>query len=502
MDSHKRLPKTIALLSNFHSYRQQQNPYTVHLEGTDSHNAFLKSLCKSSSKYRDKIVHSPRHLPPSPLLSLCDQIKLPNHGSQLYLYTTTSIADPSSLIHTLANSLSKALTLYHPFAGRLRRIHGGRFQLLCNAKGALLVEATCDRELGFEDLCRFAPAHAVPKIDYDVVPVEDVPLLVAQVTRFPRGYVTLGLALCRAVLDGTSVTSFVNSWAKLARENALDPSSIPLLDRTVLDSRKLNKRPRFAHPEFLPPPVWTENKQRGTQIEQELGTAILGLTKGQVQKLKRKACDFGSGYAPAPLRPYTSFEVISGHLWRCVCKVRCKGDVGLDQPTRLTTLVNCRNRLSPPLPKVYFGNATFPTVTPTCSFDDIMHKPLCYAVGKVREAIERMGDEYVRSALDYIANVEDMNLFRDTFYNSGGKGGDPSLYVVGWTNFAYYETDFGWGKPACLLPGNINSDGKAFLLDTASGDGFIVAVCLQASHIDALKKLFYEEDIENPTSKL
>ena len=74
------------------------------------------------------------------------------------------------------------------------------------------------------------------------------------------------------------------------------------------------------------------------------------------------------------------------------------GDLG--QPTRLTTLVNCRNRLRPSLPTAYFGNATFPTVTPTCSFDEIMHKPLSYAVGKVREAIGKMSDEYVRSALD------------------------------------------------------------------------------------------------------
>ncbi|CAJ1920201.1 unnamed protein product [Sphenostylis stenocarpa] len=432
-------------------------------------------------------------------LSLCDQIKLPNHGSELYIYANTRITDDSSfasMIHTLSTSLSKTLSLFHPFAGSLSRIHGGRFQLLCNAKGAVLVAASCYTELSFEDLFEFAPTYAVPKINYDV-PIEEVPLLVAQVTRFPCGFVTLGLALCRAIVDGTSVSGFVNSWAKLARGESLDSGLIPLLGRTKLDSFKLNKPPRFGHPEFLPPPSWT---QRDELMQQELGTAMLVITKGQVRKLKYKACDFGSGYGKGPIRGYTSFEVLSGHLWRCVCKVRYSGD--MRQPTRLTTLVNCRNRLRPSLPTAYFGNATFPTVTETCSFDDIMQKPLGYAVGKVREAIERMRDEYVRSALDYIACVEDMDLFRDTFYNSGGKDKeDPNLYVVGWTNFASFATDFGWGKPVCLLPGNIKSNGKAFILDTASGDGFVVAVCLQASYIDALKKLFYD-DIEKHASKL
>lgn len=90
-------------------------------------------------------------------LSLCDQIKLPNHGSQLYLYTnsinnnnnngsssSSSSTSLGSCMHILRTSLSKVLTHYHSFAGRLRWIQGGRLELLCNAKGALLLEATCD----------------------------------------------------------------------------------------------------------------------------------------------------------------------------------------------------------------------------------------------------------------------------------------------------------------------------------------------------------------------
>ncbi|KAK7336271.1 hypothetical protein VNO77_16807 [Canavalia gladiata] len=437
-------------------------------------------------------------------LSLCDQIKIPTHGTQLYLYANTRITNHSSLtsiIHTLSTSLSKALTHYYPFAGRLCWTQNGRLQLLCNAKGALLLEATCNCELNLDDLAHFAPTHVVeqlaPKVDYDV-PIEDIPLLLAQLTRFQCGSLTLGVVLCRPILDGTSAASFINSWAKLARGESLDSSLMPLLDRNMLDSRKLNKPPRFQHTEFFPPPIWKGRLRE----KQKLATAILELKKAQVEKLKKKACDFGKKQ-----RAFTSFEVITGHLWRCVCKVRYVGNGNGDQPTRLLTLVNCRNRLSPSLPKAYFGNATFPTVTPTCSFDDIIHKPLGYAVEKLREAIERLNDEYVRSALDYIANVKDMNLLRDTFYNSSGKGqfmkGDPNLYMVAWTNLGLLDTDFGWGKPFCLLPGNINSEGKAFLMDNASGhgDGFILAICLQASHIDALNKLFYK-DIETPSAKL
>lgn len=70
-------------------------------------------------------------------------------------------------------------------------------------------------------------------------------------------------------------------------------------------------------------------------------------------------------------------------------------------------------------------------------------------------------------------------------------------------NFSYGDADFEWGKPVYMGPGNIHFEGKAFLLNTDDGDGFIVALCLQASHMDAFKRLFYEEVGEGfPTSKL
>ncbi|XP_057437729.1 spermidine hydroxycinnamoyl transferase-like [Lotus japonicus] len=436
----------------------------------------------------------PYETTPTPTLSLshCDQLKLPNHGSQLFLYTPNDSPPLFNSVHTLRTSLSKVLTLFYPFAGRLCWTHGGRFELLCNAKGAQLQGATSDVPLNdFGDLADTHVAEQlVPRIDYSV-PIEEVPLLAAQVTRFSCGAITLGLAFCRASLDGTSHGGFMTTWAKLARGETLDDSSLmPFLDRTVLDSRSLHLPPRFEHPEFSPPPIWEGSSKVTTSL---YATAVFKLTRAQVEKLKKKANSNNNVRGG-----YTSFEVMSGHLWRCVCKVRYAGNG--NQPTRLTTLVNCRNRLSPPLPNGYFGNATFPTVTQTCSFDEVMQSPLSYAVGKVRGAIQRMDDEYVRSALDYLADQKDMNLFRDKFYNSAGQ--NPNLYVVCWTNFPFYGTDFGWEKPVCLLPGSIGSDGKAFILNDASGDGFVLAISLQLSHVDTLKKLFYEDIESAATSKL
>ncbi|KAI9121667.1 hypothetical protein K1719_008700 [Acacia pycnantha] len=432
-------------------------------------------------------------------LSDFNHFRLSNHAPLLFVYRP-HFNDQASLqfsIHTLTKSLSRTLVHFYPFAGQLREIHGGRFQLHCNSMGARLLEAVSAAEL--DDFTDFQPNRYVeqlfPKIDYNL-PMEEIPLLLIQVTRFRCGGLTLGVSVLRAVVDGVSAVRFVNSWATITRGDGLGLSSSELLlrDSTILDSRKPCTTPRFDHPEFSPPPLW-ESSLVETE-DNEDSTAILKITKDQVQKLRGKASDFDP-----PRRRYTSFEVISGVLWRCVCKARYRGNG--NQPTRLSTLVNCRNRLRPPLTNAYFGTVTMPTVTKTSTFDAVMSKPLGYAVGEIRRALEKLTDDYVRSALDYVGSQKDVRLLRNT--STGKSKGNPNLTLVSWMNFSVQDSDFGWGKPVYMGPGNINSEGKAFLMnDGAGGDGFIVAIRLQASHMVAFRELFYEEtgQLFRTTSKL
>ena len=417
------------------------------------------------------------------------------------------------MIETLINSLSKALVHYYPLAGRLCPIRGGRWDLNCNSKGALLLEASC-QGTNLDDLGDFAPTQMVqqlmPKIEYGNTPLEDTPLLVVQITRFPCGGLTLGVAISRAVVDGVATMVFLNSWAKLARGESLGSTEIPSHDRISVLScspSEHNMLKRFHRAEFQAPPFW-----EGSLVDSKYETSseVFKLTKDQVQKLKKRvlAGGFGNGNLGVadPQRPYTSFEVIGGLLWRCVCKARCVGNG--DQPTRVSTLVNCRSRLKPPLPNAFFGCAALPTVTKTCTFDDIKNKPLSYAVGNIREALGMLTDEYIRSALDYIAEQKDVSLLRNTLHYTatspeGQFRGNPNLTLVSWMNFSFQDADFGWGNPVYLGPGHINSDGKAFIMNDGNGDGFIVVICLLAFHMDALKKYFYEDVGEVfPSSKL
>ncbi|KAK7290656.1 hypothetical protein RIF29_05229 [Crotalaria pallida] len=493
--------------------------------------------------------------PTETLFSLCEQVKLRTHAPLLFVYkpllhnkfeSSSSSSTFNLTVQNLKNSLSQVLTIYYPLAGRLSLINErGQWEIHCNAKGAKFLGAYCEKSL--DDLHDFVPtqlvSHLIPSIDYDV-PIEEIPMLAVQLTRFTCGGYALGVALCRAAIDGSSTVRFMNMWAKLARGvGLLDRKEItPCHDRTALDSRK--KESCFDHAEFYPPPTWVGKLIRDRAV---VVVEVVKLTTEQIKKLKKKASyelcwdqssdirtsqdiwtnsnsneagsqgrqsskfvskNVANSFASAP---YSTFEVVAGHLWRCASKARYEGNG--EQPTRLSTLVNCKNRMKPPLPSDFAGNAVFPTVTPTCSFNDIMNKPLSYAAGNVREALERVTDEFVSSALDHIAKEKDMDLVRYNIHypapsvmhmHKGPFKGNPNLCVVSWMNFAFKVADFGFGEPVHFGPGFMDSEGKAFVINNANGDGVIVAIALDAYHMDAFKKLFYDEDMEEvfPASKL
>lgn len=69
----------------------------------------------------------------------CDEIYSLTHNPIICFYRS---GNPS--IHTLKHSLSRALAIFYPFAGRLRWLDGGRTEIHCNAEGAVLLEAESD----------------------------------------------------------------------------------------------------------------------------------------------------------------------------------------------------------------------------------------------------------------------------------------------------------------------------------------------------------------------
>ncbi|KAM7253708.1 hypothetical protein ACFE04_031390 [Oxalis oulophora] len=394
------------------------------------------------------------------------------HTPSVYFYRPTGAANFFDAL-LLKQALSKALVPFYPMAGRLKRDDDGRIEIDCNAEGVLFVEAETNSVI--DDFGDFAPTlelkKLIPAVDYSRG-ISSFPLLVLQVTYFKCGGVSLGVGMQHHAADGFSGLHFVNTWSDMAR--GLDLSIPPFIDRTLLRARD-PPQPAFHHIEYQPPPSMktpVQSTPEGTAV------SIFKMTRDQLNTLKAKAKENGNTIN------YSSYEMLAGHVWRSTCKARGLPE---DQETKLYIATDGRSRLQPPLPPGYFGNVIF-TATPIAVAGDLMSKPIWCAAGRIHDALVRMDNDYLRSALDYLELQPDLSALvrgAHTFKC-------PNLGITSWVRLPIHDADFGWGRPIFMGPGGIAYEGLSFIIPSGTNDGSMsIAISLQTEHMKVFQDLIY-----------
>lgn len=372
----------------------------------------------------------------------------------------------------LKEGLSKTLVPFYPAAGRLRRHKNDQLHIHCNAKGALFLEAESDSTID-DLLLDFSQGsklgQLIPAVDYST-DISSCPLLLVQVTRFKCGGICVGVGWHHLLSDGAGYGHFINSWGNITRGFPVVVK--PFLDRTVLRAWTPTS-PTFRHTEYEPPPSMNNPRHQF----QPISTTILQITTNQLTILKRIANE----------RDYSTYEILTAHVWRCACTARGLVD---DQATRLHVAVSGRSRLSPPLPLGYFGNAIF-HARPVAFAGDLRREALKQSVKRIRESIKRVDNEYMRSALAYLDQHPDIDSL------SPQKGNEiyrnPNLAITAWNRLSLSESDFGWGKPRYVGPTGIYSEGKGYIGNDPKNDGSLsLAICLETNHLKLFKKIFYD----------
>ncbi|KAM7252590.1 hypothetical protein ACFE04_008099 [Oxalis oulophora] len=395
------------------------------------------------------------------------------HVPAVYLYKPSdSVAANSLDTNVLIDALRKVLVLFYPLAGRLGRDEDDRIDINCNSEGALFIEAEVDECLA--DLGDFTPSpklrQLVPTVDYSQ-DLSSYPLLILQVTFFKCGGLGLGTYVHHTLADGCSALHFVNTWCDIAR--GLSASVPPFLDRALLRPRD-PPTPTFHHIEYDPPPTMINN----SKTQAATSTLTLKLTLDQVNTLKAKAKKDETTH-------YSTYQILTAHIWRCVCKARCLSD---DQHSKLIMTTDGRSRLRPPLPPGYFGNVLF-TATSVAKSGDIISNPLYQTVENIHTALKRMDDEYLRSALDFLEMQPDLKALMRGAHTFRC----PNLNVVSWIRLPIYEADFGWGRPIHMGRASVVFEGVVYILPSPSNDGSLsLTICLEMDHMELFKKFLYD----------
>ncbi|KAJ8535436.1 hypothetical protein K7X08_023156 [Anisodus acutangulus] len=389
-------------------------------------------------------------------LSVSDLPMLSTHYIQkggLFTRPHLSITD---LLSLLKRSLSQTLTHFPPLAGRLLTDTDGYVYISCNDAGADFFHAAATHifirdVIGPIDV----PDHVKEFFAFDrTVSYQGhfKPLLAVQVTELADG-VFIGCSVNHAVIDGTSLWNFFNTFAEVTR-----------------GVKRIKRQPDFSRDSVLISSAVLKIPSGGPKVtfslDAPLRERIFSFTRESILRLKDKTNNSNMGgeidiaevmgkQSNDPLKmieavtEISSFQSLCALLWRAVTRAR------KFHASKLTTFrmaVSCRPRLHPKLHPLYFGNA-IQSIPTYASAGDILSHDLRWCAKQLNKNVKAHDNAMVRK---YVEDWEsDPRCFPLGNF-------DGAMLTMGSSpRFPMYDNDFGWGRPIAVRSGRANKfDGK------------------------------------------
>ncbi|KAJ4724426.1 Benzyl alcohol O-benzoyltransferase [Melia azedarach] len=350
-------------------------------------------------------------------------------------------------VKVIREALSKALVFYYPLAGRLQEGPGKKLMVDCNGEGVLFIEA--DANVTLEQL----GDEIKPPFPY----WEEV---MYEVTRLTCGGFILASLFNHTMLDGVSFVVFLKSLAEFAR-GADSPSLMPIWEQKILSARD-------------PPRI--------TCTHHEYEKVNESKTQSDVEPMEHKSIYFGPkeisalwSNVPPHLRNFTTFELLTACIWRCRTAAL---KLDPDQVVRVSCVANMRGKHYNILPPGYFG-VGFACPAACTKVDDLCKRPLGYAMELVKNAKDKMNEEYIKSLADFMVLKG-----RPNFTSEG------NLIVSNITRLGLEEIDFVWGKPVYGGPpeGTSSISYHVKYQNKDGEDGILVLLCLARSAMERFEK--------------
>ncbi|XP_022006478.1 protein ENHANCED PSEUDOMONAS SUSCEPTIBILITY 1 [Helianthus annuus] len=396
----------------------------------------------------------------------------------------------SDLLIRLQHALSNALTHFPPLAGRLVTDSNGYVYITCNDAGAHFIHANATH-VNVTDI--ISPIH-VPDCVKGFFAFEKMvsynghfnPLLAVQVTELADG-VFIGFSVNHAVVDGTSLWNFINTFAEVCREvNPVTKQPSFTRDSVLISAEVLkipSGGPKVTFDEFAP---LTErifsfsrdsilklkeatNNPKKTNINSNV-VEIMGKHCHDPVKLSSEKVTTVIGNwlrnavvtKPEPAPEISSFQSLCALLWRAVTRAR---KFPTSKTTTFRMAVNCRHRLEPKLETFYFGNA-IQSIPTYATAGDVLSHDLRWCAEQLNKNVLSHDDMMVRR---FVRNWE-----QDPRCFPLGNFDGAMLTMGSSPRFPMFDNDFGWGKPVAVRSGRANKfDGKISAFPGRAGGGSV-----------------------------
>ncbi|XP_020230385.1 stemmadenine O-acetyltransferase [Cajanus cajan] len=375
----------------------------------------------------------------------------------------------------LRESLAQVLTLFYPFAGRVK----DKITIDCNDKGVHYTEAkvSCSLAEFFNQsnflslIYKLLPNQATMEVSAEGYTT------MAKVTCFACGGIVIGALISHMVADGAGASFFLNSWGSNSCIGKFQhtfefpnfDTPFPRNNASLQDTNAMHLCGQFL------------NKGR-------LGSRRFLFDEEAISKLRAQG---SSSIVQNPTR----VEVVASLICKCVAKAY-KANTGLERPTLITHAVNLRRRASPNFPNSCMGNFVWlPTALMSQNYE------LPKLVTKFREAVTSISSDFVKSFQGEAGYVNYCKSSKQVIETASrvaqmNSSGVNYLHYTSWCNFGLYDVDFGWGKPiwvSCVADSLDNKDDTLFfnsviLMDTPLGKRIEVWVYLKEDEMAILQQ--------------
>ncbi|KAJ1693350.1 hypothetical protein LUZ63_010048 [Rhynchospora breviuscula] len=400
-------------------------------------------------------------------LSFFDSIwvSLP-HVQRLFLYPNTAYVSFPGIVGSLKSSLTRILSFFHPFAGKLTYIpSAARATIDCSAsgicEGITFIEAESDLNIHsiatneVHDLESFV--QLVPNITVSELPTE---VLAVQVTSFLSGGVALGIAMHHTVADGKGLWQFIEAWATICRTESVPSGLSPVHDRALIKYPGGDKIAVEFTRKMSPALPKTKAPHYSIQERMRLTRRTFFLDASTIKFWKEHAI---------PESPST-FVSISARVLVTIARVRGLADD--NGPFIAAFLTDCRPHLDPPISNGYIGNCVSYCFARMTASEVARPGGFVGACAALKEAIRKATE----------APLAGCEGWADEFLKlPAGR----VVYLAGSPRFNAYETDFGWGKPDRVELASMNHDGEVVMVRGKEEGTVQVSVALHAQHMDA-----------------
>lgn len=389
--------------------------------------------------------------------------------------TEGRLQDISALIHHLTATLSKALDIFYPLAGRLVQVQNDdgtlSFYLHCNGEGAQFVHAAVDG-ITVDDILK--PVVVPDDIVYSFFPMNGLvnyecvskPMLAVQVTELQDG-IFVGCTMNHSVVDGSSFWHFFNTWSDISRAAADD--EVPQLSRPppVFSRRGLDNVVHF--PLRIPP---SQLKLCRVTHPAPLQQRMFHFSKEIIANFKARAnLEVGTN-------KISSLQAVLAYLWIAVTRGRRIGD---DEEVSYSLVIGVRSRMQPNLPQEYLGNSVLIGRVKTTA-GNLLKKGLGWAAWQLNTMIDSKTSEEVSKFLEDWSACPEMHKVGDLM--------DGKRLVTGSSpRFNVYGNDLGWGRPVAVRSGPGNKvDGKMTVYPGAEEGSIDFEACLSAGALQAMSE--------------